>query len=185
MDPPATSSGRLTRASFPTPGQLGAGWRYSVDPGSAEEGYAGNGTAALARRPAEIVMTAVPFGCARRAPMPAPRHALEVGYTLRGTKVVAVRGRFADRAGATAFFSGRERNLRDCVGRTGSPAIGLLVGDLTRLGRDALASDRTPTSDAWREVCLRDGNDVVLVAAQGSDTLSDRTARRLLRVFRS
>lgn len=130
-------------------------------------------------------MTAVPLGCVRRAPMPAPRDALEVDYTLRGQKVIAVRGRFADRDAATAFFTGRERNLRDCAGRSGSQAIGRLVGDLTRLGRDALASDRTPESDAWREVSLRAGNDVVLVAAQGSNTLSDRAARRLVRLFRS
>ena len=83
MDEPATTSGPLSKRSFPTPRQLGAGWRYAVDPGSAEEGYAGNGTPALARNPQEVVQTAVPLGCARARPMPAPAHALEVDYRLR------------------------------------------------------------------------------------------------------
>lgn len=169
------------------PGAAAARSRLALrrGPGSAEEGYSGNGTATLARRPAEIVSTAVPFGCARPAAMPAPEHALEVDYALRGAKVVAVRGQFADASGARAFFRGRERNLRDCAGRAGSPAIGRLVGHLQPLGRGALGSDRTPTSDPWREVCVLDGDAVVLVAVRGTGVLGGRDARRLVPLFRS
>jgi hypothetical protein len=183
MDQPASSSGSLTRRSFPTPEELGAGWRYAVDPGDAEEGYAGNGTPTLARRPAEIVRTAVPFGCARRTAMPAPEHALEADYTLRGATVIAVRGTFGDAARARSFFAGRAANLRACAGRASSPAIGPLVGAVTSPARDVLASDRTPRSDPWREVAVLDGDAVVLVATQGS--LAEQQTRRLARLFRS
>ncbi len=185
MAEPGTSSGSLTRRSFPTPRALGAGWRYSVDPGDAEEGYAGNGTPALARRPEEVVQTAVPFGCARRTAMPAPTHALEVDYTLRGARVIAVRGRFADAVRARAFFAGRASNLRGCEGRSASAAIGPLVAGIGRPAAGALVSDRTPRSDPWRELAVLDGDTVVLLAAQGRAPLTDPQTRRLVRLFRS
>jgi hypothetical protein len=182
---PATSSGPLSKRSFPTPKQLGAGWSYAVDPGDAEEGYSGNGTPSLARSPQEIVQTAVPFGCTRNAPMPAPAHALEVDYKLHGAKVIAVRGSFASRARSSAFFTGRARNLRACEGRSGGAAIGTLVAHLTRPARDALASDRTPTSDPWREVAVLDGDVVALVAVQGHNPLTAAETRRLVRLLHS
>jgi hypothetical protein len=185
LEKPATSSGPLSKGSFPTPKQLGAGWRYAVDPGNAEEGYAGNGTPSLARSPQEIVQTAVPFGCARNAPMPAPAHALEVDYTLHGAKVIAVRGSYADAAAARAFFTGRATNLKACAGRNSSAAIGKLVANLTRPARDALANDRTPTSDPWRELAVLDGDVVALVAVQGDDPLTDADTTRLVRLLRS
>jgi hypothetical protein len=182
---PATTAGPLTKASFPSPQALGPGWRYAVDPGDAEEGYAGNGTSSLARSPEEVVQTAVPFGCDRDAAMPTPAHALEVDYTLRGAKAIAVRGQFASPAQAGTFFSARERNLRACLGRSGSAAIGPLVADLTVPGQGAVSSDRTPASDPWREVAVLDGDTVVLLAVQGADRLSDPQTRRLVRLFRS
>ena len=185
MERPATSSGPLSRRSFPTPRQLGAGWRYAVDPGSAEEGYAGNGTPALARNPQEVVQTAVPLGCARGSAMPTPTHALELDYTLRGATVVAVRGRFTGPAQARTFFAARSANLAACAGRSGSAAIGPLVADLRRPGRDAVASDRTPRSDPWRELAVLDGDTVALLAVQGRDPLPAGQTRRLVRLFRS
>jgi len=184
MDEPATTSGPLSRSSFPTPQQLGEGWRYLVDPGDAEEGYAGNGTPTLARSPREIVQTAVPFGCPRRTSMPAPDHALEVDYSHHGGKVIAVRTRFADGSTARAFFDGRAANLQACAGRTGGPAIGPLVSRIGEPATDALASDRTPASDPWREVAVLDGASVVLLAAQGSDSLTDPETRRLVGMLR-
>lgn len=184
MTTPRTTSGPLSQASFPTPRRLGAGWSYSVDPGDAEEGYAGNGTPAVERFAPEIVQTAVPFGCDRRSRMPAPRYALEVDYSVDGTKAIAVRAMFADRAAARAFFAGRARNLRDCVGRTGSTAIGPLVARLARPVADALVSDRTPRSDPWRELAVLDGSAVVLLAVQGTDHLTAARARRLVPLFR-
>lgn len=185
LEKPATSSGPLSKRSFPTPRQLGAGWRYAVDPGDPEEGYAGNGTPSLARSPREIVQTAVPFGCARPARMPAPFHALEVDYTFRGARVIAVRGSFASRARARAFFTGRARNLRACAGRTSGAAIGTLVSDITRPARYAFANARTPKSNPWYEVAVLDGGVVALVAVQGVDPLTATKTRRLVRLLRS
>lgn len=182
---PATTSGSLSKASFPTPKQLGAGWRYAVDPGSAEEGYSGNGTPALARDPGEIVATAVPFGCPRPAAMPAPRHALEVDYRRQGAKVVAVRGRFSDASVAAAFFRGRASNLRGCSGRRPSAAIGPLVSHLHQIGATGLVSDRTPRSDPWHEVAVLDGDTVALVAVHGARPLTSAQTRRLVRLLHS
>ncbi len=184
MDEPATSSGPLSKRSFPKPSSLGAGWTYSVDAGDAEEGYSGNGTPALARRPDEIVQTAVPFGCDRAAAMPAPTHALEVDYSVQGTKVIAVRARFADAATARTFYDARATNLRACEGRSASEAIGPLVTDLVEPATDALASNRTPQSDPYREVAIVTGRDVVLVAAQGRAPFSPAQTQRLVSQFR-
>jgi hypothetical protein len=185
MKKPATSSGPLSKRSFPTPRQLGAGWRYAVDPGSAEEGYAGNGTPALARNPQEVVQTAVPLGCARATAMPTPTHALEVDYTLRGATVVAVRTRFTGPGQARRFFAARTANLEACAGRSGSAAIGPLVASLVTPARRAVASDRTPRSDPWRELAVLDGDTVAMLAVQGADPLSAGQTRRLVRLFRS
>ena len=184
MAEPATTSGPLSRASFPTPRQLGPGWRYAVDPGDAEEGYAGNGTPTLARSPQEVVQTAVPLGCPRGTPMPAPQHALEADYALHGATAIAVRGRFAGHAQAARFYAGRAANLRACLGRSGSTAIGPLVGSLTEPAQNALASDRTPRSDPWRELAVLDGDTVVLLAVQGRNPLDPATTRRLVRLLR-
>ena len=187
MDTPGTESGDLSQASFPRPKQLGAGWKYVVDEGDAEEGYSGNGTPALARSPREIVQTAVPFGCARKTAMPAPTHALEVDYRYRGAPVIAVRGAFADPAEAEAFFAARAKNLRACQGRSGSTAIGPLVQRITAPATGVLVSDRTPKSDPWRELSVLDGNQVVLLAVQspsGSDALDPAQTRQLVALFR-
>ena len=181
---PATTSGPLSKRSFPAPGRLGAGWRYAVDPGSAEEGYSGNGTPTLERSPQEIVRTAVPFGCDRPVELVAPTHALEVDYTVTGAKAIAVRGKFDDATAARSFFAGRARNLRGCEGRTGSPAIGPLVMAVTEPARDALANDRTPRSDPWREIAVLDRETVVLLAVQGADPLTATQTRRLVTAFR-
>ena len=184
MAEPATSAGPLSRASFPTPRQLGATWAYSVDPGDAEEGYAGNGTPALQRSPQEIVDTAVPFGCDRRARLPQPKHALEVDYTYGDRKAIAVRVRFADAASAKGFFTGRANNLRDCLGRSGSPAIGPLVDTVSQPAPGAMSSARTPRSDPWQELAVLDGPDVVLLAVQGVEPLNRPVARRIVTLFR-
>ena len=181
---PRTTSGPLSRTDFPTPRQLGAGWRYSVDQGDAEEGYAGNGTPVVERSPEEIAQTAVPFGCDRVSAMPTPRHALEVDYSFHRAKVIAVRGEFPDRSTAREFFTGRSANLRNCLGRTSSAAIGPLVDHLTRPAVDAVASDRTPGSDPWQEIAVLDGSTVAMVAVQGPGRLTDSQIRRLVTLLR-
>jgi hypothetical protein len=116
--------------------------------------------------------------------MPTPRHALEVDYTLHGAKVVVVRGSFTDAAEASTFFDARTTNLRACAGRVGSAAIGPLVAALSEPAPGSVASDRTPTSDPWREISVLDEESVVLLAAQGEDTLTAQQTRRLVRLFR-
>lgn len=137
-----------------------------MDPGDAEEGYLGNGTPALARDPDEVVLTAVPLGCDRKAPLPTPEHVLEVDYSFHDTSVIALRMRFEDDGAARTFYDNRRENLRVCRGRSGGQAVGVLVGKLQELRRDALLSDRTPDSDPWTELAVLDGSDVVLMAAQ-------------------
>jgi hypothetical protein len=184
LDKPAETSGSLSQRSFPAPRRLGDGWRYAVDPGNAEEGYAGNGTPALARDPQEVLQTAVPFGCDRPYELQPPRHALEVDYTVRGAKAIAVRGKFADPASASAFFGDRARTLAGCRGRSGSPAIGPLVTVVDRLSATAVLSDRTPRSDPWSELAVLDRDTVVLLAVRGRDALSPTQSRRLVEAFR-
>jgi hypothetical protein len=186
MDTPAASSGPLSQQSFPRPRQLGAGWRYAVDPGDAEEGYLGNGTPALARDPHELLRAALPLGCPRELRLPVPRHALEVDYSYRGTKVIAVRMSFADRAQATGFYGARNADLLSCHGRSGGPAIGVLVSEVNSVGTRAVMSDRTPRSDPWTELAVLDGDSVVLLAAQttpGGPPLSDARALALATAF--
>jgi hypothetical protein len=187
LETPSQRSGRLSRRDFPRPGALGAGWSYVVDPGDTEEGYLGNGTPALARDPGEIVQTAVPFGCARRTPMPRPTHALEVDYATGGTKVVAIRSQFADPATARSFFTGRRANLRACVGVDGG-AVGPYVSDLRGYGAGVLVNGRTQRSDPWTELAVLDGDAVVLVAARSridDPPIDPGSARSLARSFRA
>jgi hypothetical protein len=187
LETPKQRSGRLSRRDFPRPRELGAGWAYVVDPGDTEEGYLGNGTPALARDPGEIVQTAVPFGCARRTPMPRPTHALEVDYATGGTKVVAIRSQFADATTARSFFGGRSANLRACVGVDGG-AVGPYVSDIRAYGAGVLVNGRTQQSDPWTELAVLDGDSVVLVAAQSrinDPPLDPASARDLARSFRT
>lgn len=187
LETPDSSSGSLSQDAFPRPETLGDNWAYAVDAGDAEEGYVGNGTPALERDPEELAALAVPFGCARRAPMPMAKHALEVDYTASGVKVIAIRMEFSSAATARALFDGRLANLQRCRGRSGGQAIGDLVSTVDRLGDGVVLSDRTPRSDAWVELAVLDDDHVVLVAAQ---TLVDRPpmtraqTRRLAVAFR-
>jgi hypothetical protein len=137
-----------------------------VDPGDAEEGYRGNGTPALERDPDEVVMTAIPLGCARKDRLPRPTHVLEVDYRFRDTSVIALRLRFARAQDARTFHVHRRDSLRACQGRSGGRAIGVLVRTVRLLDRGAVLSDRTPDSDPWSELAVLDGSEVVLLAAR-------------------
>lgn len=187
METPRTSSGKLSQASFPRPGELGPTWAYAIDSGDAEEGYVGNGTPALERDPAELAMLTVPFGCPRRAAMPRATHALEVDYTADGITVIAIRMQFADPATARRLFDGRLANLQRCRGRSGGQAIGELVGTVAPIGNGIVLSDRTPNSDPWAELAILDGDQVALLATQTTldhPMVSRRHARQLAAAFR-
>ncbi|QNN53307.1 hypothetical protein [Nocardioides mesophilus] len=180
MATPGTRSGPLSRKSFPRPVELGPDWSYAVDPGDAEEGYAGNGTPALARDPREVVLAAVPMGCPR-ADLPLPAHVLEVDYTAAGVPVIALRASFADASDARRFFDLRADAIRACVGSTDSAGVGLLVGQ-ARTARRLLVSDRTPDSDPWTELAALDGDRVSLVAVHSALGQPPVTARGLQRL---
>lgn len=187
LEAPDTRSGPLTRRDFPRPRQLGPGWSYRVDPGDAEEGYAGNSTPVLERDPVEVAMLAVPFGCPRPVELPVPEHALEVDYTAGGVTVVAVRASFGDPRTASRFFGIRARLLRGCEGTVVSKAEGPLVDRVRRLSGTAMLNDRTPESDPWAELAVHDGEQVVLVAAGtrlDSPPMTPGTVAGLVRAFR-
>lgn len=187
LEVPDTSSGPLTRRDFPRPRELGAGWSYRVDAGDAEEGYAGNSTPVLERDPTEVAMLAVPFGCRRPVDVPVPQHALEVGYTVAGVPVIAVRASFGDPRTASRFFGTRARLLRGCERTVTSKAEGMLVREVRRVSATALLNDRTPDSDPWTELAVHDGDQVVLVAARtrlDQPPMTPAALTRLVRAFR-
>ncbi|HEX4977395.1 MAG TPA: hypothetical protein VFV40_05970, partial [Nocardioides sp.] len=158
-----------------------------VDPGDAEEGYAGNDTPVLERDPAEVAMLAVPFGCPRPVDVPVPDHALEVDYTADGVSVVAVRAAFGDPRTASRFFGTRARLLRGCEDTAGSKAEGMLVREVRQLSATALLNDRTPDSDPWTELAVHDGDQVVLVAARSrfdASPLTPATVPSVVDAFR-
>ena len=113
----------------------GAGWRYAVDPGDAEEGYAGNGTPTLARTPRR--------SCRPRCPSAAPAYGDAGRRTTRSRSTTPARGEGDRRArqlrrrrSAPAFY-GRAANLAGCRGSRGSAGIGPLVTVVSRPARDA------------------------------------------------
>ena len=91
--------------------------------------------------------------------------------------------RFADRASAQSFFSGRADGLRSCAGVVPSPAIGPLVTGLSAPRSGVLVNARTPGSDPWQELALVSDAQVVLIARQGDDSFTDAESRRLGRLF--
>lgn len=157
---PRARSGDLGQEDLPAPEQLGQGWEYRVDPGSAEEGYAGSGEPANARDPLEVLGAITPLGC-RPGTLPVPTHALEVTYGRGVLPAVGLLLRFDDDATATAFFDAHTDVISDCVGRrTVEVAVirsesGVFVSSRTeQLGQ-------TPT---WVEGVGLRGAEVLLVA---------------------
>jgi len=183
---PATRTGGLSRALFPRPGELGPRWAWWADEGDAEEGYVGNGTPVLARDPAEVALTLVPFGCPATAARPVGDHALEAGYRYAGHRVIAVRVAFSSRALAVRSHQGRAAALERCDGVVPDRATGPLVTEVTALGRRTLTNARTPSSDPYVELATVSGSDTVLVALRGSPDdprLGPLSLRRLARAF--
>ncbi len=189
LDEPATSSGPLGRSEFPRPRQVGSGWSFAIDPGDAEEGYAGNGTPTLARDPREVALAAVPFGCRRADRLPAPRNALEVDYEVRDSRVIVLGTAFGSPGTARAFFDARRRAIRGCAEADGGPAVGPLVGATrtrTVVGTVYFASERTPSSQPFTEHAFLAGDRVVLIAVPGlldPGTLTRTEVRRLATFF--
>lgn len=157
---PGTTSGELDQSDLPAPVELGPGWEYRVDPGDAEEGYAGNGTPAIARDPAEVLGAITPLGC-RPADLPLPRNALEVTYAKGERPGVALMLAFDDAPTAQRFFDVHSRTLRQCAQRPTSP-LAIVTDDPGQI-----SSSRTEfpgETHTWDETMTVSDNRVVLVA---------------------
>jgi hypothetical protein len=157
---------------MPLASALGPGWSSRVDPGSAEDGYTGNGTSVVARDPGDLVAALLPLGCdavvVYATPLPVPAHALEADYAYLPTGVHATGLvlQFHDIATARSFVQIYTAALRAC--RSGSsvvtveptPGPGLFLS--TQLDR--------VEHDTWRELVAPAGRVVHLVAVEGAST---------------
>ena len=108
MSVPATTAGDLDARDVPAPPDLGPGWTRYADPGTAEDGYRGNGSWVRARDSAEVARALLPIGCTGRLPrLPVPRYALEATYRgPGGAPAAALVLAFRDDAAAQAFLAG-------------------------------------------------------------------------------
>ncbi len=171
---PATSSGPLTGKALPDPGALGSGWVSRVDPGSAEDGYTGNGTPVTARDPQDLTQALLPIGCADVAvyadPLPVPKHALEVDYAYRasGAHGVALALDFGSDAAATRFVAVYTAALGRCTAGPG----GSMVVTRAKAPTGAFASVQADAAfgTTWRELVVRTGPVVRMVAVEGTTT---------------
>lgn len=171
---PATSSGPLSGQALPDPQVLGSGWVARVDPGSAEDGYTGNGTPVIARDPKDLAQAILPIGCAdasvyRVAP-PVAEHALEADYAYRasGAHGVALALDFGDEATAKRFVSVYTGALKRCTPGEG----GSMVVTVAPAPAGAFASVQTDGAfgTTWRELVVRTGPVVRIVSVEGAST---------------
>jgi hypothetical protein len=186
MSAPAKRAGPLTGHDMPRPSALGQGWRFRVDDGNTEDGYAGNGTPTVRRDPSEVAGLAVPLGCVDRGSLPRPRWALESDYAHASTRTIGlvVRLRFGTAHDATTFMRHRDAALATCAAQTSSDGVnstGLVQALRTVAG--LTVSTRTEAGDlhdgsAWTEVAEvgSPDTDVMLVAVNALQ--STAVARR-------
>ncbi len=171
---PATSSGPLSGKALPDPDALGGGWVARVDPGSAEDGYTGNGTPVTARDPQDVIQAVRPIGCADESvyadDLPVPEHALEVDYAYRasGAHGVALALDFGSEASAKRFVGLYTAALGRCVAGPG----GSMVVTRAKAPAGAYASVQVDSAfgTTWRELVTRTGSVVRLVAVEGATT---------------
>jgi hypothetical protein len=180
MAVPAKRAGPLTGKDMPRASALGHGWRFRVDNGDQEDGYAGNGTPTVQRDPGEVAGLAVPLGCVDRGHLPRPRWALESDYrhTSTATLGLVIRLRFRTAADATTFMKQRDTALAACsaqTSRSGPNSTGL-VQSIHRV-RGWTVSTRTEAGDlhdgsAWTEIVgiASPDTDLVLVAVNAVPT---------------
>jgi hypothetical protein len=169
---PARTSGTLGPTSMPLASALGPRWTSRVDPGSAEDGYTGNGTSVVARDPGDVVAALLPLGCASSAvyatPLPAPAHALEADYAYRptGAHASGLVLEFRDVAAARAFTRIYTAALRAC--RSGSTVV--TVAPAPRAGLFLSTQVDRVEHDTWRELVVPAGRVVRLLAVEGART---------------
>lgn len=167
---PAATAGSLDRRDLPGPERLGQGWTAYRDPGGAEKGFAGNGDWVRARGPAEVVDALVPLGCAGAGTMPRPPqpvHALEA--TFRGPvgePAVALALEYADGPAAATAFRRLARLYAACTATRGDGTV--IATRRSRPGvvwQERRFGGTATGGDAWREVLVREGGTVALIAA--------------------
>lgn len=171
---PATSSGPLTGKALPDPEVLGSGWVARVDPGSAEDGYTGNGTPVIARDPQDLAQALLPIGCADASVydvrLPRAAHALEVDYAYRasGAHGVALALDFGDEATAERFVATYASALRRCTAGPGGSMVVTVAA--APAGSFASVQEDSAFGTTWRELVTRSGAVVRMVAVEGATT---------------
>jgi hypothetical protein len=188
---PAVSSGSLDVRSVPDPQSLGQGWAPFIDPGSAADGYLGNGSFVREREGAELLASLLPLGCADAAPVPAlprPEHALEATYRHEdGSAAVVIALVFADEDAARSLL----RELGDVVsacpvapGPAGAQGPSPLVIDVTRRDEEELHDVRRESgsriaASRWVEVAVREQQRVSLAMIEVGPDAADPDVHRL------
>lgn len=178
---PATSSGPLSGSALPDPEVLGRGWVARVDPGSAEDGYTGNGTPVVARDPQDLAQALLPIGCADAsvydARLPEAEHALEVDYAYRasGAHGVALALDFGDEKTAQRFVSAYTGALARCTAGPGGSMVVTVAA--APAGSFASVQKDSAFGTTWRELVTRTGAVVRMVAVEGADTPAASWAR--------
>ena len=121
---PATTAGDLDARAVPAPPDLGPGWKRYADPGTAEDGYRGNGSWVRARDSADVASALLPLGCTGRLPrLPVPRYALEATYRgPGGAPAAALVLAFRDETTARAFVAGMASLGDACLAPAGGVA---------------------------------------------------------------
>ena len=181
---PATTAGDLDAGAVPGPPDLGVGWTRYVDPGSTEDGYAGNGSWVRARDSGDVVRSLVPIGCSGPLPrLPLPRHALEATYRgPGGAPAAALVLSFRDDAAARALVAG-VASLGDACP---APAGGVEADDpmvtvvtLARASETTVLQRRRELGVGagpwlWSEAVVADGRRVGLLAVASRPGRDDR-----------
>jgi len=153
---------------------LGSGWIARVDPGSAEDGYTGNGTPVVARDPQDLAQAILPIGCADAsvydARLPIAAHALEVDYQHRasGAHGVALALDFGSAAAAQRFVAAYTSALRGCTAGPGGSMVVTVAA--APAGSFASVQKDSAFGTTWRELVTRTGAVVRMVAVEGART---------------
>ncbi len=174
--PPDSRSGDLGQEDLPPPSDLGRGWEYRVDKGSAEEGYLGSGEPAIARDPADVLAAITPLGC-RPGQLPMPEAALEVTYTRRDLPGVGLLLQFADDDAAGRFFTEHAGVLQRCSTNGGANV------SIEQRTDDLLVTTRVEQlggTPAWTEGVGLRGAEVMLIAVADPSDRGVRTVTSAL-----
>jgi hypothetical protein len=173
---PDSRSGDLGQEDLPPPADLGSGWEYRVDKGSAEDGYLGSGEPAIARDPASVLAAITPLGC-RPGRLPMPEAALEVTYAREALPGVGLLLQFADEDSARRFFTEHARVLSTCSADGGANvAIKTRTENLLVTTR----RDEVGGTPPWAEGVALRGDEVMLIAVADASVAGIRSVTSAL-----